>query len=229
MATKERCSQCGVYQLEGWPSHYKRTHAKNVKHFLCRDCKKIKFLFDNPQIVEKRDKKREETIKKKEDRKRFANFLKTNPEAENWIKDCDDKNKERQKAYLKTEKGRQIYRDSMAKRRAKVLKALIEMDENEKQLIRIFYSNCPNGYHVDHIIPLSKGGTHCIANLQYLKAHLNLEKRNKLKIDEVKKLLGEEKISISWLQMKFKINFENARSLFSEIQLLLSAKNEYFP
>ena len=42
--------------------------------------------------------------------------------------------------------------------------------------IKLFYQNCPVGYEVDHIIPISKGGPHSITNLQYLT---NSENRKK--------------------------------------------------
>ena len=43
-----------------------------------------------------------------------------------------------------------------------------------------FYLNCPEGYEVDHIIPVSKGGLHCIENLQYLTISENRKKSNKI-------------------------------------------------
>ena len=36
------------------------------------------------------------------------------------------------------------------------------------------------GYHVDHIIPLSKGGMHVLSNLQIVKPAYNLWKNNKV-------------------------------------------------
>jgi hypothetical protein len=43
-----------------------------------------------------------------------------------------------------------------------------------------FYLNCPAGYEVDHIIPVSKGGLHSLQNLQYLTISENRKKSNKL-------------------------------------------------
>ena len=49
--------------------------------------------------------------------------------------------------------------------------------------IREFYKNCPDGYEVDHIIPVSKGGKHHEDNLQYLTAEENRKKGNKILVD----------------------------------------------
>ena len=48
------------------------------------------------------------------------------------------------------------------------------------ELIREIYLNCPDGYEVDHIIPISKGGLHHQDNLQYLTISENRSKGNKL-------------------------------------------------
>ena len=57
--------------------------------------------------------------------------------------------------------------------------------DSQKQQIEDFYAKCPEGYQVDHIIPL-KGrevsGLHVISNLQYLPIKENLQKGNKYSV-----------------------------------------------
>lgn len=58
---------------------------------------------------------------------------------------------------------------------------------SQKDLIEEFYNNCPEGYQVDHIIPLkgiNVSGLHVIENLQYLTAEENLRKSNKYEIPQ---------------------------------------------
>lgn len=42
------------------------------------------------------------------------------------------------------------------------------------------YLTCPEGYEVDHKIPISKGGLHCPSNLQHLPTPENRRKGAKL-------------------------------------------------
>jgi hypothetical protein len=48
------------------------------------------------------------------------------------------------------------------------------------KLIQKIYEECPAGYEVDHIVPVSKGGLHHQDNLQYLPMSQNRRKGNKL-------------------------------------------------
>jgi hypothetical protein len=67
-----------------------------------------------------------------------------------------------------------------ANRRANLLNATPSWID--RLAIREIYENCPEGHHVDHIVPL-KGktvcGLHVPANLQYLPASANLSKNNR--------------------------------------------------
>lgn len=73
---------------------------------------------------------------------------------------------------------RMLGRESYARYSARK-KFQTPIDENLKD-IKEFYLNCPKGYEVDHIVPISKGGLHSLPNLQYLLATDNRKKSAKL-------------------------------------------------
>lgn len=50
----------------------------------------------------------------------------------------------------------------------------------DRKAIKEFYANCPEGYEVDHIVPISKGGLHDLPNLQYLTRSENRKKWNRI-------------------------------------------------
>ena len=75
---------------------------------------------------------------------------------------------------LKRAKNRESYRRYIARRKYQT-----PIGEDIKA-IRQFYINCPTGYEVDHIIPISKGGSHSLENLQYLTKEENRRKSNKI-------------------------------------------------
>jgi hypothetical protein len=73
-------------------------------------------------------------------------------------------------------------RNNSAKRKANKLNATPSWADLQK--IKEIYDNCPEGYHVDHIIPLQGMyvcGLHVENNLQYLSASENTSKGNKYK------------------------------------------------
>jgi 5-methylcytosine-specific restriction endonuclease McrA len=69
-----------------------------------------------------------------------------------------------------------------AKRRA-LKKASAVCAIADMKLLKFIYQYCPNGYEVDHIIPLSKGGSHHPTNLQYLPSVINRQKKNNTDFD----------------------------------------------
>lgn len=88
--------------------------------------------------------------------------------------------KDAQKKYFLTEKGRNAIKKGQENRRTRFIKACEGLSEEEKTQIQEFYANCHAGLHVDHIIPISKGGLHRLVNLQYLKPTENLKKASKI-------------------------------------------------
>jgi 5-methylcytosine-specific restriction endonuclease McrA len=77
------------------------------------------------------------------------------------------------------EKFRASLNASSAKRREKYKMARAVLSIQEKKDIRKFYEDCPKGYVIDHIIPLAKGGSHTLGNLQYLTQEENSQKHAK--------------------------------------------------
>lgn len=69
---------------------------------------------------------------------------------------------------------------SEAQSRYRAKKYRVISEDADPNKIREFYKNRPEGYEVDHIIPLSKGGKHHEDNLQYLTKEENRKKGSKL-------------------------------------------------
>ena len=63
-------------------------------------------------------------------------------------------------------------------RRARIRNQLCECC-SQKDLAQM-YEIRPEGCEVDHMIPISKGGLHCLSNLQFLPMSLNRAKADKL-------------------------------------------------
>lgn len=94
---------------------------------------------------------------------------------ENWYKNnhLPSVKKARTK-YEKSEKGK-IASKKRSSIRSDRLNAT-NLPKWHKKMIQDFYLERPDGYEVDHIIPLSKGGKHEMSNLQWLKISENRKK-----------------------------------------------------
>jgi len=89
--------------------------------------------------------------------------------------------------YRKTDKGKRLSNYHCALRYSRKKQRIPKwISEEEKNKIKLFYFNRPNGYEVDHIIPLcgkNVSGLHTFNNLQYLTSEENRSKNNKFEIN----------------------------------------------
>jgi hypothetical protein len=72
------------------------------------------------------------------------------------------------------------YNDSLIKfnNRSAVKDDGNSIDLKEKIAIGRFYKEVPDGFEVDHIVALCRGGTHVLKNLQYLSKSENRKKQD---------------------------------------------------
>jgi hypothetical protein len=122
------------------------------------------------------------TCRKLQLKRNQENFRKNSPEKSYALKRAwIEKNPELVRTYK---------RENEAKRRAKKAASVTAVSKMEKSMIQALYrmaailsNTCGESFHVDHIMPLSRGGTHTFENLQILSAHENLTKYNKIQED----------------------------------------------
>jgi hypothetical protein len=130
----------------------------------------------------------------------FSHSNSTKDGLQSTCKGCDATSREANKEYFKEyskkyyaankeyfkeyyESNKHLYIAYSAKRRASKLKATPKWAN--LVAIKEIYQTCPEGYHVDHIIPLQGKlvcGLHCEFNLQHLLASENLIKGNRFEV-----------------------------------------------
>ena len=99
-----------------------------------------------------------------------------------WAAKDPVKRLERQRKYYATNSKKVIA--AVMRRKAAKLKAVPQWADLSK--IKTIYQNCPDGYQVDHIVPLrgkNVCGLHVENNLQYLTVSENSSKRNKFLVN----------------------------------------------
>jgi len=83
-----------------------------------------------------------------------------------------EKNKEYQRQYIQTERGRKLAREKVAKRRALRMKTIATLTtEQWEESLEFFNHECaycgnkPEEFDKDHVVPLSKGGSYTKQNI----------------------------------------------------------------
>jgi hypothetical protein len=101
-----------------------------------------------------------------------------------WKQENPNSDREWYERNKNTEKFKKRHNFLEANRRAAKLKAMPGwLTQEQKSQMRAIYNNCPEGFHVDHIVPLQGKevrGLHVPWNLQVLPWKLNLKKSNKV-------------------------------------------------
>jgi hypothetical protein len=124
-----------------------------------------------------------------ESKEKWASFesLQTSIKAvKNHWRENKDQYKKRQQKYMQSEKGKIKHLHNQAKRRALKKKSSINLTKEQEGVIKQIYAHSVRitkklkiAFHVDHIVPLSKGGLHHPSNLQVAPASWNCSKCNK--------------------------------------------------
>jgi hypothetical protein len=115
-------------------------------------------------------------------KERFAKHEHHNAGVPGWKHSDEQKEIKRKKSLEHWDKvGRLTDKQKRAKNVANVLAYRARMNNaisetTDLSLIRKIYENCPEGYHVDHIVALASGGLHHQDNLQYLPVSENCRK-----------------------------------------------------
>lgn len=170
MTYKEAKESGEKYYFTGVPCKNGHVSLRKVSNRTCKECH---------NAVSRASYRKDPSKSKARGAARWANPEERNKQKER-IKKWFERNKEkeliRRKRYYQENKAKFIenkaLRDGRLKQRSW---------EHERKEISNFYKQTPEGFHVDHEIPLNHPlvcGLHCVANLQYLPARDNLVKHN---------------------------------------------------
>lgn len=201
---EKKCSSCE--RVEPVANFYKYTRRLDGLYTWCKMCDYTRRLLSELVLD---DKAREALRKKKKERNRQYNirnkehvlayrlaYYQANREHKlQYRKDWYEANREYCLEYAKSpkvvayrEKFRKenpgYYRNQTLIRQKKLRQRTFP---HEKEALTLFYQNCPEGYHVDHIVPITHplvSGLHVLANLQYLTAEENKRKFNRFEIGD---------------------------------------------
>lgn len=160
MTRQEALSLNVSHYFTGKPCKYGHFSLRRVSDTNCMECEKLRLRkeYQNPP-----------------ERKRRLNSC----------KEWSNKNKQYVKDYIsKWQKDNPgIVKAHSAKYRAKLLERTPCWADLDK--ITEFYKCCPEGFHVDHVIPLQGkfvSGLHVFQNLQYLTQSDNCKKHNSFEV-----------------------------------------------
>ena len=168
---------------------YRRKNSDKIKEYREKNKEKAKeydreYYEKNKESITKRCK--EYYINNKQVKKEYAerNRDKINAKRREYYFNNKNLFREKQREYRKTEKGKIVHKNSINKRRAKIRVGRVRTEDLQlliKNSKTCYWCNTKlnNDYHIDHYIPLSKGGIHTIDNIVISCPDCNLEKNIK--------------------------------------------------
>lgn len=162
------CSSCKVLKITS-EFHVDKGKSDGLASS-CKQCQK-------ERLKQRYEMNREEYVLKNK-KWRSVNGARQKQIDKEWADKNKDKIATNQRRYK--EKNRDKVRARWKARRKRVRQATPSWVN--LQQIELIYLNCPEGFHVDHIIPIqgkNVSGLHVPWNLQYLPAKINLKKSNK--------------------------------------------------
>ncbi|MCK5610588.1 HNH endonuclease [Candidatus Pacearchaeota archaeon] len=171
----KRCKYCNTFHSR--KSEYCTLKCTNAAYYIknkeTHAARKHRYYLDNKDKIAKYTK-----IWQEENKESISKY-----NSERYVENRDHM-LERNKQYDKKHKGQRAA--ATAKRRAKKLNATPKwLTKDHLEKIKEIYKNRPEGYHVDHIVPLQgkdASGLHTPWNLQYLTKEENLRKSNKVEV-----------------------------------------------
>ena len=194
------CTKCGVekelseFSFRSDANDYRRQCkqcvSNNAKIRYIKNIESVKEyqILNKDKIQERR--KRRYILNSDEIKAKRREYCKNNPDKikkqrrEYYLKN-QEKVKEIQKNYRKTEAGRMVAKNMKHRRRTANKKGdvttnqLLELQQNEKVCYWCNTSLKGKKIHIDHYIPLSKGGKHTLSNLVVSCSTCNNEKHAK--------------------------------------------------
>lgn len=161
-------------QVRATSERYRRKNA-DICRARSRECAKAKY-WSNPE--ESRSKNRKKNKQRTEYYKAYA-------------KKNKDKIRDRLKNWRQTPKAKSLNLHTQAARRARIKKATIGsldeikkyyLDVRDRLVVNCFYCSASimgKDAHIDHIVPITRGGAHTTDNFCIACAHCNLSKNDK--------------------------------------------------
>lgn len=193
MNSTKRCSKCQEEKPATFEFFFRDKQVKCGFRSVCKECdkKRNKRYYNENQedILEQKKQYRQENLEELREKDRIYSQNNKERKAEysrQWRKDNPEYDSQK---YHKNKLKRQKQNKEWSQNNKDKVRALAAKKRFNKknqtpeyanfELIRLIYKNCPEGYEVDHMIPLATGGLHYESNLCYLPASINSSKKAK--------------------------------------------------